>query len=96
MQQALKNNAIGYRDQMSTQALAKGKGAQAAFVKAGGTVNVLSAEQRAAWAKSMPNVAKQWAEGLEAKGIPGKKILATYMDRMRAANQPIMRQWDKE
>ena len=50
------------------------------FVKAGGTVKVLTAEQRAAWAKSMPNVAKQWAEGLEAKGIPGKKILATYMD----------------
>ena len=44
----------------------------------------------------MPNVAKQWAEGLEAKGIPGKKILATYMDEMRAANQPIMRHWDKE
>jgi len=96
VQQALKTNAIGYRDQMSTQALAKGKGAQDAFVKAGGTVKVLTAEQRAAWAKSMPNVAKQWAEGLEAKGIPGKKILATYMNRMRAANQPIMRHWDKE
>jgi C4-dicarboxylate-binding protein DctP len=96
VQQALKTNAIGYRDQMSTQALAKGKGAQDAFVKAGGTVTVLTAEQRAAWAKSMPNVAKQWAEGLEAKGIPGKKILATYMNRMRAANQPIMRHWDKE
>ena len=44
----------------------------------------------------MPNVAKEWAESLEAKGIPGKKILAAYMDKMRAANQQIMRHWDKE
>lgn len=96
VQQALAKNAIGYRDQMSTQALAKGKGAQENFVKAGGTVRVLSAEERTAWAKSMPNVAKEWAESLEEKGIPGKKILAAYMDKMRAANQPIMRHWDRE
>lgn len=96
VQQALQSNAIGYRDQMSTQALARGKGALAKFQKAGGTVRVLSTNERAAWAKSMPNVAKEWAESLEAKGIPGKKILAAFMDRMRAANQPIMRHWDKE
>ena len=96
VQQALKSNAICYRDQMATQALAKGKGAQDKFQKMGGTVKVLSQAERAAWAKGMPNVAKQWAESLEKKGIPGKKILATYMDQMRAANQPIMRHWDKE
>ena len=96
VKQALKSNAIGYRDQMASQALARGKGAQANFQKMGGTVKVLSTAERAAWAKSMPNVAKQWAESLEAKGIPGKKILAAYMDSMRAANQVIMRHWDKE
>ena len=96
VQQALATNAIGYRDQMSTQAVEKGKGALAAFQKKGGNVKVLAAADRAAWAKGMPNVAKEWAESLEEKGIPGKKILATYMDRMRAANQPIMRHWDKE
>ena len=75
VQQALKTNAIGYRDQMSTQALAR---ARVRWTSCQGRRHgtVLSAEQRAAWAKSMPNVAKQWAEGLEAKGIPGKKILA--------------------
>ncbi len=44
----------------------------------------------------MPNVAKSWTASLEKKGIPGKKILSYYMDRMRANNQPILRQWDKE
>ena len=36
------------------------------------------------------------ADRLEKKGIPGKSILTEYMDLMRAANQPILRQWDKE
>ena len=57
---------------------------------------LLSAKDREAWAKGMPNVAMEWAESLEKKGIPGKKILSTYMDRMRASNQPIMRHWDRE
>ena len=50
---------------------------------------------RKAWAARMPNVAADWAASLEKKGLPGKAVLAAYMDAMRAANQPILRQWDK-
>jgi hypothetical protein len=53
-------------------------------------------EERDKWAATMPNVAKGWAEDLESKGLPGKAVLQTYMDAMRASNQPILRQWDKE
>jgi hypothetical protein len=66
------------------------------FKEKGGTIYDMSKEQRRAWARSMPNVAKGWAEGLEKKGIPGKAILASYMETMRDANQKILRQWDKE
>lgn len=44
----------------------------------------------------MPNVAQDWAASLEKKGLPGKAVLQSYMETMRAANQPIVRQWDKE
>jgi len=44
----------------------------------------------------MPNVAKEWAASLEKKGIPGRKILSTYMDVMRSNKQPIVRHWDRE
>jgi hypothetical protein len=44
----------------------------------------------------MPNIAKDWASGLDKKGLPGTKMLTAYMNKMRAANQPIIRQWDKE
>lgn len=59
-------------------------------------VIVISAEERRKWATTMPNVAQQWADRLEAQGVPGRAILANYMDKMRAAKQPIARQWDKE
>ncbi len=62
----------------------------------GGTTFQMSQDQRVKWANTMPNVAKGWAASLEKKGIPGKAVLKEYMDIMRAANQPIIRHWDKE
>lgn len=63
--------------------------------KAKGVI-VISPEERRKWATTMPNVGQQWADRLEAQGAPGRAILASYMNKMRAANQPIARQWDKE
>ena len=57
---------------------------------------MMSDEDRAKWAKMMPNFAKKWAASLDSKGLPGTKVLTKYMDTMRAANQPILRQWDRE
>ena len=37
-----------------------------------------------------------WASKLDQKGLPGTKLFKAYMAKMRAANQPILRQWDKE
>ncbi len=96
VKEAISSAAIGYRDQMASQAIKRGAGAVAKFEKAGGKVFDLPTAERKKWAMTMPNVAKEWAESLEAKGVQGKAILADYMDRMRAANQPIMRHWDKE
>ncbi len=56
----------------------------------------MSQAARKEGANKMPNVAKDWAASLEKKGIPGRAVLKSYMDAMRAANQPILRHWDKE
>lgn len=53
-------------------------------------------DQREKWAAALSNEAKVWAEDLEKQGIPGNQILTAYMDAMRAADQPIMRHWDRE
>lgn len=93
---AIQDAAIAYRDHVSKLAAEKSAKAYEDFVKMGGTINTMNADDREKWAKSMPNVAKDWAAELEKKGLPGKAILSSYMDTMRAENQPIIRQWDKE
>ena len=44
---------------------------------------------------AMPNIAAEWSDRLEKRGLPGKKILKTYMDELRAAKIEIVREWDK-
>ena len=85
-----------YRDYTGKAAMADADKAYANYKKRGGTIIQMSSDARAAWAKSMPNIAKDWAAGLDKKGLPGTKLVGAYMDKMRAANQPIMRHWDKE
>ena len=87
--------ANAYREHVTRAAKAVAKAKEAQFVAKGGKINVLAQAQRVKWANEMPDVASAWAGRLEKKGIPGKAILKTYMDAMRAANQPIVRHWDK-
>ena len=96
VQTVLAEEVIGYRNQLADQAIKRGKSSRTAFTKKGGKITSISAADRKKWAMGMPNIAKQWAESLEKKGVPGRKILTAYMDKMRAANQPIVRHWDRE
>jgi TRAP-type C4-dicarboxylate transport system substrate-binding protein len=82
----------------ATKAVVDGaaKGIERCKAEYGTVVTKLSAADRTKWAMKLDNAAKSWAESLEKQGIPGKAILADYMDTMRAANQPIERHWDRE
>ncbi len=51
---------------------------------------------RRQWAMTMPNIAQEWAKGLDKRGLPGTKVLATYMDELRARHIKLAREWDKE
>jgi len=96
VQKIIKEVAIAYRDYTTAEVIKKAKTSYALFEKRGGKIVQMTPEQRMDWAKSMPNVAKDWTANLEKKGIPAKAVLKAYMDKMRAANQPILRQWDRE
>lgn len=88
--------AIEYRDLLAKIAAEDGAASVAAFKKAGGTVHDLPKAERSKWAHDMPNLAKEWAAGLDKSGDQGTAMLTYYMDAMRAAKQPIERQWDRE
>ena len=62
----------------------------------GADVTTVSDEERKKWAMRLPPLARNWAKELDAQGKPGTQILNDYMDAMRAANQPILRHWDRE
>jgi TRAP-type C4-dicarboxylate transport system substrate-binding protein len=63
---------------------------------AGATVTEASDGMRAAWAAGMDNAAREWADQLDAKGLPASEVLATYMDAMRAHGATPLRDWDSE
>lgn len=87
---------VDYRDYTAKAAIADADEAYAQFKAAGGKIVQMSDDARKAWAMKMPNIAKEWAAELDGKGQPGSEMLSSWMDSMRAANQPILRQWDKE
>lgn len=88
--------ARDYRDYTAQQSMDKAARSYANYKKKGGTIIQMSQAARLAWAKGMPNIGKDWAAKLDKKGLPGTKLLKAYMTKMRAANQPILRQWDQE
>jgi C4-dicarboxylate-binding protein DctP len=96
VKKVITTSAVAYREHVAAAAKAVAKVKQEQFVGKGGKINVLSQKERLDWANNMPNVAGAWADRLEKKGAPGRAILKDYMTTMRAANQPIVRQWDKE
>jgi TRAP-type transport system periplasmic protein len=60
------------------------------------TVSTWSDEQRRAWVHNMPNLAKEWVEDNEARGLPAGEVLRAYMNAMRERGIEPLRDWDKE
>ena len=96
VRRALIETAAGYRDALAEETDRRAELSRREFVDNGGTIVPLTLEQRRLWAASLPNLAREWADDLERRGLPGRQILTDYMDVMRAHDQPIVRHWDRE
>ena len=55
----------------------------------------LSDAQRQAWIDGMPDLADQWVERNEERGLPAEELLSTYMDAMRERGFEPARAWDR-
>lgn len=62
----------------------------------GATVTEVDQAFRQQWAAGMDNVARLWADKLDAEGRAGSAVLGAYMDTMRAAGATPVRDWDRE
>jgi len=96
VQAILQDVAIAYRDRLAEVAMSIAAESEAAYVAAGGTIIDLSADERATWAATMPNIAREWAAGLDAAGKDGSGILAAYIDKLIAGGEVPARNWATE
>lgn len=96
VQDVLKEVAVLYRDHVAGIAMDRAQASRDAFVAAGGTIVDASADDRAAWAASMPNIAAELVETLEGKGEPGREILDAYLAKLEAAGYTGLRDWTAE
>ena len=81
-----------YLDQIDNKKRAKFVGI---MKKKGVKFAELADSERKKWAMAMPNIAKEWAGRMEKKGLPGNKMVATFMAELRAAKVDYTRDWDK-
>ena len=95
VQTAIREVTPLYGDRLAEVTTAGDASGRQACLDQGGTIYELPADQRQAWADTLPNIAQEWAQSAEDKGLPGTEVLQAYMDMMREAEQPIARHWDR-
>ena len=95
VQSVLEEVSVDYRDELARETDRISAHAKEVFEAEGGVVISMTEQQRREWAQNLPDLAFDWVLSMERKGLPGREILADYMQIMRDNDQPIMRQWDQ-
>jgi TRAP-type C4-dicarboxylate transport system substrate-binding protein len=97
LQKILREAGKAYSDKASQSQADAGNAGFAMVTKfPGGKPSTLSREEQLKWANALPNIAKEWADKMDKQGLPGSKVLVTYMDEMRKAGAKPARDWDKK
>jgi len=93
VKEVLKEVAVDWRDHVANTAMKRAEASRMAYTKAGGTIVDVSGADREAWAKSMPDIASDWAATLNKKGEPGSDMLKAYVGKLKAAGFSPIRDW---
>ena len=90
---ALKEVSVEDRDHLAAIAMDRADESIKAYEAAGGKVIKVSDEERKAWVNAIPDIATEWAEGLNKKGEDGTKMLNTYLGKLKDAGYVGVRDW---
>ena len=93
VQDVLKEVAVLYRDHVAGIAMDRAAASRDAFIAAGGTIVEMDPAEREAWVKAIPDIAAEWANGLDDRGEPGTEMLAAYLAKLRDAGYEGVRDW---
>lgn len=89
----LQEVAVEYRDHVAGLAMDRAAESLAAYEAAGGTVVEMSDSDRKAWADAMPDIAMEWAQGLDENGEDGTGMLNAYLGKLADAGYTGVRDW---
>lgn len=95
VQTAIVNAGNAYTGELIKQTNANIESSKNAMIAAGTKIAKFSEEDRARWAKSLPDIAGDWARTNDAKGLPATTVLKAYMEEIRRAGGKPLRDWDK-
>jgi TRAP-type C4-dicarboxylate transport system substrate-binding protein len=96
VQKVFQEVAVAYRDHVASVAMDRAAASRDAYVEQGGTVVDVAGDERQGWADAMPNIAAEWAKGLDEKGEPGTEMLKAYLDKLRKAGHEPLRDWSAD
>lgn len=82
-----------YRDDTAAAYATRGVASLAKAKAEGATFTALPADQQAAFAASLPNIALEWAAKMDAQGLPGTKTLEAYIRLSKEAGVEFTRDW---
>ena len=69
------------------------RGAQA-IKESGGTFYEFSFEEKVKWANAMSNLPKEWADEMDAKGMPGTEVMQLFIDTCEKYGHEWPRKWE--
>ena len=96
LQQILRDVGAEYSKKVAEVTEATEAKALVKMIADGAKVSTLPQAEKEKWIKALPNLAEEWAKDAEKRGFPGKLMLTSFMDAMRARGQKPLRDWDKE
>ena len=94
VQKVMRDVAVEYRTRTAEGLDALAATGTEAMKKAGMKVTEISAADRQAWANALPDLPQEWAQPLEAKGMPAKQVLNDYLAGLRKRGEKPLRNWE--
>lgn len=93
VQNALRTGASAYTQAYIAEQSERVEAAFETLTEGEGTVSELSAEERTRWAEALPDVAGNWAEDAESRGLPANAVLDAYIAALTEAGVELPRDW---
>ena len=93
VQKIILDVAAGYQTRAAKLYTANAEKSLKMAVDGGAKIIELAPEKRAEFAEILPNIAVEWAKGLDAKGLGGTKVLKAYLELSQKNGVEFARDW---